>query len=317
MSARHSRQVFVKPVVPFAWTIRGGLVPGETVLVEGRVPPDADRFQVDLTCGSGVSPRADVLFHFNPRLKKGHVVCNTLQDGRWGPEEILRGVPFAAGAAFELMVLVLRDGFKVAVNGAHLLDYKHRLALERADTLAVSGKVHVAAVAVLSPATGVTTPVRTGERGADEEGEKAEARLRTVASGDGGFLGELVGGLRERVSVVIRGRALREAESFAVDLLVGENGDTALRFNPRFGSQTLALNSFLSGSWGDEERRVDDYPFGPGLYFEVIFRCEADRFRVAVNGVHRLDYKYRVPDLRRITRLRVTGDLSLTDVCLM
>lgn len=72
------------------------------------------RFQVDLTCGSSVKPRADVAFHFNPRFQRSPcIVCNTLQRERWGREEILNQTPFTAGAAFELIILVLKDKFKV------------------------------------------------------------------------------------------------------------------------------------------------------------------------------------------------------------
>lgn len=38
---------------------------------------------------------------------------------------------------------------QVAVNGAHLLEYKHRVELERVDTLSISGKVQVEAIGVL------------------------------------------------------------------------------------------------------------------------------------------------------------------------
>lgn len=76
--------------------------------------PLSCRFQVDFMCGSSVKPRADVAFHFNPRFRRWQcIVCNTLQKERWGREEILHRMPFTAGAAFELIVLVLRDQFKV------------------------------------------------------------------------------------------------------------------------------------------------------------------------------------------------------------
>lgn len=71
------------------------------------------RFQVDLTCGSSVKPRADVVFHFNPRFNKSSIVCNTLQKERWGREQILRQMPFRVGAAFELIILTLKDKYKV------------------------------------------------------------------------------------------------------------------------------------------------------------------------------------------------------------
>lgn len=65
-------------------------------------------------CGSSVKPRADVAFHFNPRVKKSCIVCNTLLQERWGREEILHQMPFRPGVAFELIVLTLKDCFKVS-----------------------------------------------------------------------------------------------------------------------------------------------------------------------------------------------------------
>ena len=72
------------------------------------------RFQIDFTCGSSVKPRADVAFHFNPRFKRSAcIVCNSLQKERWGREEILYVKPFTVGEAFEIIILVLKDKFKV------------------------------------------------------------------------------------------------------------------------------------------------------------------------------------------------------------
>ncbi|MEQ2198899.1 hypothetical protein XENOCAPTIV_020499, partial [Xenoophorus captivus] len=128
--------------IPFAGTILGGLLPGEMVLIQGSV---------DLTCGSSVKPRADVAFHFNPRIKKSCIVCNTLEKERWGREEILYQMPLKVGPGFELIILVLKDKYKVAVNGAHVLEYKHRVDLDQVDTISISGIVNVQTVAVLPP----------------------------------------------------------------------------------------------------------------------------------------------------------------------
>uniref|UniRef100_A0A3Q0QQF6 Galectin n=1 Tax=Amphilophus citrinellus TaxID=61819 RepID=A0A3Q0QQF6_AMPCI len=286
MSISNPRQVFHNPVIPFAGTILGGFLPGEMVLIQGSVPSDADRFQVDFTCGSSVMPRADVAFHFNPRIKKSCIVCNTLTKERWGHEQIHYEMPFRLEVDFELIILILKDQFKVAVNGAHLLEYKHRVVLERVDTISISGKVKVQAVGVLPPSSVSSVP----------------------------FRGHLVNGLSVGRSIIIKGEINQNAESFCVNLRPASGSDIALHLNPRMKKRVFVRNSFLSDCWGLEETALASFPFIAGQYFEMIIWCDSQHFRVAVNGQHQLDYKHRLKELSAVSQVEVRGDVTLLAV---
>lgn len=52
----------------------------------------------------------------------------------------------------------------------------------------------------------------------------------------------------------------------------------------------------------------------PLLFFQLIIFCDAHQFKVAVNGVHILEYKHRFKQLEKINLLEVTGDVQLLDV---
>ncbi|KAI5090765.1 galectin-8 isoform X1 [Silurus meridionalis] len=292
MSVKQPKQTVLNPPIPISISILDGLHPGEMVLIQGSVLDDADRFQVDFTCGSSIKPRADVAFHFNPRFKKNHIVCNTLKLEYWGKEEIHYLMPFRKGAEFEIIVLVEKDLYKVAVNGTHVLEYKHRIDLARVDTLSVSGKVQIQAIGFI-PSTALLD-------------DSCDMSLP--------FKRKIIKGLIPGHTITIKGLIPAFAHSFSINLRIGNSKDIALHLNPRLRSGLFIRNSYLSECWGPEENTLPNFVFRPGEYFEMIILCEAQQFKLAVNGAHQLTYKHRVQDLSRVDELEIIGDLELLEV---
>uniref|UniRef100_A0A673VD19 Galectin n=1 Tax=Suricata suricatta TaxID=37032 RepID=A0A673VD19_SURSU len=145
MALNYSQPPYLNPVIPFSGKIQGGLQDGLKITVTGTVLYNqGTRFAVNFH--SGPSDK-DIAFHFNPRFEEsGYVVCNTKQNGSWGPEERKMSMPFQKGIPFELSFLVGSCDFKVMVNGSHFVQYSHRVPFHRVDTLSISGAVHLSSI---------------------------------------------------------------------------------------------------------------------------------------------------------------------------
>ncbi|NXI45341.1 LEG8 protein, partial [Galbula dea] len=300
-------------IIPYIGTILGGLVPGELIVIHGSVPDDADRFQVDLQCGSSTKPRADVAFHFNPRFKRsGCIVCNTLEREKWGWEEITYEMPFQKGKSFEIVIMILKDKFQVTVNKKHLLLYNHRISLERIDTLGIYGKVQIKTIDFVSNSLQGSQPSSLGVTKINTE--NVRMFIIVVYFQVVPYVGKLDTALRPGCTVAIRGEVNKKPKSFAINLKSSDSKEIALHLNPRVKNQVFVRNSYLHDSWGEEEKEIANFPFSPGMYFELIIFCDAHLFKVAVNGVHMLEYKHRFKQLEKINVVEITGDVQLLDV---
>uniref|UniRef100_A0A8P0P4W5 Galectin n=2 Tax=Canis lupus familiaris TaxID=9615 RepID=A0A8P0P4W5_CANLF len=274
--------------------------------------PCSLRFQVDLQCGSSVKPRADVAFHFNPRFKWSDcIVCNTLKNEKWGWEEITYDTPFKKEKSFEIVIMVLKDKFQVAVNGKHILLYAHRITPGKIDTLGIYGKVNVHSIGYSFSSDFRSTQASTLELTeiSKENVLKPDTPHFTLP-----FTARLNSSMGPGRTVVIKGEVNKTAKGFNVDLVSGKSKDIALHLNPRLNIKAFVRNSFLHESWGEEERNITCFPFSPGMYFEMIIYCDVREFKVAVNGVHSLEYKHRFKELSNIDTLEIDGDIHLLEV---
>ncbi|XP_014000220.1 galectin-3 isoform X1 [Salmo salar] len=112
--------------VPYNLNLQRGIYDKMMITIMGRVKPNAKQFTVNFLRGN------DIAFHLNPRFNDGGkqaVVRNTMVGECWGKEErqTQGGFPFMAGQSFEMKILVTFEEYKVAVNGAQLFEFKHRI----------------------------------------------------------------------------------------------------------------------------------------------------------------------------------------------
>ncbi|RWS04671.1 galectin-4-like protein [Dinothrombium tinctorium] len=132
------------PTVPLVQPLQGALYAGQMIRVQGEVHSSPNCFAINLQTGPRVNPRDDIALHISPVFTPPpRVVRNTLQAQRWGPEESHGGFPFAPNSKFEILILVEYDEYKVAINGAHFTQYRHRIPFNLVSYLAIDGDVRI------------------------------------------------------------------------------------------------------------------------------------------------------------------------------
>lgn len=101
-------------------------------------------FAVNLQLGPSVNPRSDIALHLSPVFNPPpRVVRNSLAYLEWGAEESHGGFPFAPGQPFEIVILVQPDMYKIAINGMHFGEFRHRVSPSQVNHLAIDGDVTI------------------------------------------------------------------------------------------------------------------------------------------------------------------------------
>lgn len=96
-----------------------------------------------------MNPRDDVALHLSPVFTPPQrIVRNSIVSNNWGPEESFGSFPTSAGSSFEFIILVESSEFKIALNGSHFTEFRHRIPFERITHIAIDGEVTINTLSV-------------------------------------------------------------------------------------------------------------------------------------------------------------------------
>lgn len=126
-----------------------GMTVGKLIHITGVA---GDRFSVNIQ--DNVADGSDIALHFDVRINcegnHNEIVRNSRSNDQWGPEERQKPYfPFQPNANFDMMILCEQHCFKVAVDGKHFIEFKHRLQpLDRFRFLGIVGDVKVTQIRI-------------------------------------------------------------------------------------------------------------------------------------------------------------------------
>ncbi|XP_041090539.1 galectin-4-like isoform X1 [Polyodon spathula] len=333
-------QPIYNPSIPYIGPIYGNLRPGMSVYIHGEIPHRITRFHVNLQCGNYEG--CNLALHFNPRFDgKDKVVFNTFQNGNWEREEKKKEMPFRKGETFELIIIVNQEGYQVNVNGREFYMFQHRMPCERVDTLEIGGDVIIQTLNIIgggAPQGGMPgygggfvpqggMPGYGGPQGGGMPGYGGPGGMGGYPGGNLPIMGGpavyspvvpyssmIPGGLTSKRTIIIRGMVLPGGSRFNINFMVGSSRDIVFHLNPRISENIVVRNSFIGGSWGQEERELEFNPFQAGQYFDMSVRSGNQRFKVFVNGQHLCNFNHRFMQFQQVDTMEVQGDVQLSYV---
>ncbi|KAM3910582.1 galectin-4-like [Leptodactylus fuscus] len=294
------------PPIPYCTVIAGGLRVGMVVCVQATLPSNYNRFAINFTTGQ--EDTSDTAFHMNVRYDgRDRCVFNTKEGGVWGAEEMKRDVPFKSGKIFMIMYEVTCNNYQVFANGAPYYEYGHRIPLAQVNTLQVAGDICVQHLSIVSNGP----PVKGGLILSVAQSNLLPVFAPHNVNGTVPFTSPISGGMIPRRSVIMKGMVKSRAKSFTINFKVGFTNDVALHLNARLSKKTVVRNSFINGTWGEEETALAKNPFKEGEYFEISVRSGEKHFEVFVNGSHCFNFAHRLFNLQQVDKLEVDGDVNI------
>lgn len=137
----------INPPNPYVGNLR--VYPGTLVRVSGRPRPNASRFAINFQTGPSLNPRDDLALHLSPCFSPPRIVRNSLQRGAWGLEEAWgNGAAINPYQSFEIIILVEAEQFKVAINGVHFCEFRHRIPYHQITHLTIDGDLDIERISI-------------------------------------------------------------------------------------------------------------------------------------------------------------------------
>ncbi|XP_049329549.1 uncharacterized protein lgals4 isoform X4 [Astyanax mexicanus] len=290
-------QPVLKPAIPCVRPITDGLKPGMALCFQGVVPENAKEFEVNLQ--TGPSNDQDKALHFKPCIGQ-KVTLNSFRNGKWESEESASVEPFTSGAPFTMFFVTTPQGYEVYVNGFQHCMFKHRIPLEKINSLIIRGDVSANMIGMIKNWHTSSFSL------SNFQSEMIQPVLKPAIP----CVRPITDGLKPGMALCFQGVVPENAKEFAVNLQTGPSNedDKALHFKPCIG-QKVTLSSFRNGKWESEES-ASVGPFTSGAPFTMFFVTTPQGYEVIVNGLQHCMFKHRVP-LEKVSALTIRGDVSM------
>lgn len=176
------------------------------------------------------------------------------------------------------------------------------------------------AVCPAFPSTGIVPPPENqiGVCPMPPSGFQPSSNLAPVYNPSIPYAYPIYGGLKHGMMIYISGRPSASPYKFTINLQSGTSTypppDIAFHFDVRFFNFTVVRNTRYNNAWAAEEVTVSHFPFQPAVNFDMIIKIESDRYMVAINGQHFMEFRHRLTPLSRFDTLYIENDIVVSSI---
>ncbi|XP_042908624.1 galectin-4 isoform X2 [Parasteatoda tepidariorum] len=128
----------------------------------------------------------------------------------------------------------------------------------------------------------------------------------------------IYGGLKPGMMIYISGRPSASSNRFTINFQSGTSPypppDIAFHLDARFFTRSVVRNSRTNNVWEREECLASHFPFQQAVNFDMMIRVEQDRFMVALNGQHFIEFRHRLFPLSRFDTLYIENDIVVSSI---
>jgi Galactoside-binding lectin len=103
---------------------------------------------INIQSGAALQPRDDVMLHLSVRPQENAIIRNHMKNQVWGNEERHGANTIQAHQSFEIAITAEHSMYRIAVNGQHFCTFSHRLPLNLARYVSISGTCTVSYITV-------------------------------------------------------------------------------------------------------------------------------------------------------------------------
>lgn len=187
----------------------------------------------------------NIPFYISIRPGDKECVFNNKKDGEWQDNENRHNFNVHEGDFFTLSILGEDDEFDVYLNGDKYHSFNYREPVSDVRFVNVEGSIALESVLV-------------------------DKKIDDIPYED-----EIDGWQAIRVSG-------KSKHDFSVEIYDAQD-DMVLYINPRFGQETVVLNTMTNGDW-DSEERPEDFPFQKNDIFDIVIRDVGRAFMLKFNN---------------------------------